>query len=201
MDRESKDYKPAGWLLYDEIRKTRKGTDLVHRGESDMEKQNLTVEQAYVKSKRYLSLVTVETMEACSKMRDLAQNGLVAGLVIGAVMMLLTRNPASFIAPLAIILGRVLPTYVRANRILQDGLQRMKREKEKLEKGEIDPRVFYENTRKKLAGRGKENILDAIKVYTAGLSAKEREMLLKFSDEDSIETDETKNSRLIGIHA
>ena len=150
-----------------------------------MEKQRMTPEVAYVKSINFLEQGISDVEVEREKIRFYQKVAIFSSLAIGLVTSLLTQNPTSFIGPIVIINGTVLPLSVKILGAFKHALELMKSDKEKLMTGELDPRSFYEDHSTRMIEEGKKHVLDSLSGDTSRLTDGEREMLSKFSDSDS----------------
>ena len=153
-----------------------------------MEKQRISPEVAYVKSKDLLEGGISDVEVAREKIRFYQKVSIFSSLAIGAVVGLLSQNPTGFIAPIVLINGTVLPLTVKALSAFKRALERMKGDKSKLESGQVDPREYYEARASFLNNAGKTHVVDRLNGDTSRLTNQEREMLSKFSDDSPSKT-------------
>ena len=159
-----------------------------------MEEQILSPELAYVKSMDLLEKGMSDIEKSRKKIHSLQIISIVVSLAAGAVLCLITHKILLFVIPVIIACIAVFPRTVQVLTAFRNAQQKMERDKEKLASGETDPREYYKEREKVLLSNDRRNVLDELPKDATGLTAKEREMLLKFSDDSVKRTEETRNN-------
>ena len=153
-----------------------------------MEKQRISPEVAYVKSKDLLVGGMSDVVVAREKVKFYQKVSIFSSLAIGALLGLTSQNLAAFVTPIVMINGSVLPYSIRLLRAFKEILEKMGSDKKKLETGAVDPREYYEARVSYLKNSGKSHIADSLNGDTSRLTSQEREMLSKFSDDSPEKT-------------